>query len=229
MWSILVACVITCDGLNANSQTPPPPEALVAQVQQTVQTGSLIFSRGDCLAVKIFSRSAYTHVGGVVIRNGEAIVYDSMNGEGVRKTPLVEYLRQQTPSHIHIVHPKSAWSAETASAFEQHLEKQLGRTYAVKHHMTGQRCDGLHCSEYMTDALMAAQVIMAKNPPRVSPGSLREGVLNSATHREGERLELAPEDPAAPVDLAWYQRAWRSTATCCSKSAVQMRRWIVCR
>ena len=35
--------------------------------------------------------------------NGEITVYDSMNGVGVRMTPLAEYLRLQTPCEIHVV------------------------------------------------------------------------------------------------------------------------------
>ncbi|WP_083843003.1 YiiX/YebB-like N1pC/P60 family cysteine hydrolase [Schlesneria paludicola] len=229
MWSVFIACTLTCSGANADPETPPPPGPVMAAVNQTAQTGTLIFSRGDCLAVKVFSQSSYTHVGGVVVRDGQAIVYDSMNGQGVRKTPLAEYLRQQTPSTVHLVHPKTPLTQEQATAYETHLESQLGRKYAVKHHLTGRRCEGLHCAEYMTDALMAASMMTAKQPPRVSPGSLLEGVLTADVYVDGTRMELKLESPPQPEGLSWYQRAWRSTSTCCTGSATQMRRWILCR
>ena len=229
MWSIVLVCALNCCGQGPDPSIPAPADAVVAELSQGLQTGSLIFSRGDCLAIKIFSQSSYTHVAGVVVTDGEAIVYDSMNGVGVRKTPLVEYLRQQIPSKVHVVHPRTALTTEHAAAFEKHLESQLGRKYAVKHHLTGNRCDGLHCAEYMTDALMAAELMSAKQPAKVSPGSLLEGVLTTNVYAEANHAELKAVDPPQPADRPWYQRAWHSTASCCSKSTVQMRRWILCR
>lgn len=229
MWSLLLACVLPCCDGSADASIPMPDSGILAESNQGLQTGSLIFSRGDCLAVKVFSQSSYTHVGGVVFQNGEPIVYDSMNGVGVRKTPFAEYLRQQTPSTVHFVHPKSPLTDKQAVAFEAHLESQLGRTYAVRHHLAGKRCDGLHCSEYMTDALMAAELIQAKDPPRVSPGSLLEGVLAENLYSEGNRVQLKIAELETPKDLAWYYRAWNCTTACCSKSSTQLRRWILCR
>lgn len=229
MWSALVVCTLACCGPSADANTPAPSDEVVAELTQGLRTGSLIFSQGDCLAVKIFSQSSYTHVAGVVERAGEFVVYDSMSGIGVRKTPLVEYLRQQIPSSIHIVHPRVSFVDGKASAYEQHLESQLGRKYAVKHHLTGNRCDGVHCSEYITDALMAAELIAARQPSRVSPGSLLEGVMASNAYRDGNRLELKVVEPPLPPNRPWYQRAWSCTKTCCSKSASQLRRWVLCR
>ena len=229
MWSVVVACALTCCGQGADASTPAPPEPIVADLSQGIQTGSLVFSSGDCLAVKIFSQSVFTHVGGVVMKDGNPIVYDSMNGVGVRKSPLAEYLRQQTPSAVYFVHPKTPFSPEKAAAFEKHLESQLGRKYAVKHHLTGQRCEGLHCSEYMTDALMAAEMFATNSPPSVSPGGLLSAVTSEKTYVPGNKAELVLPDTPMPIELTWYQRAWYSTASCCSKSSTQMRRWILCR
>ena len=229
MWSVFAACALACCGPSADATTPAPHEDLVAEISQNLQTGSLIFSQGDCLAVKVFSRSSYTHVGGVVAREGKFVVYDSMNGMGVGKTSLDEYIRRQTPSSLHIVHPTTPFSPDKAAAFEQHLESQIGRKYAVKHHLTGARCDGLHCSEYMTDALMKAEVISARQPPRVSPVSLFEGVTMTSAYSEGRRFELKLSDPPQLLDRSWYERAWNCTSTTCRKGASQMRRWIVCR
>jgi hypothetical protein len=229
MYSALIVCVLSCCGSSAEATTPAPSENVVAELKQGLQTGSLIFSQGDCLAVKIFSQSPYTHVGGVVEKDGEFFVYDSMSGFGVRKTPFVEYLRQQTPSSIHIVHPRVPFQSQDAIAYEQHLESQLGRKYAVKHHLTGNRCEGLHCSEYVTDALMAAEKISAVQPSRVSPGSLLEGVMTANAYQLGNQAELKLADSPLPPGRPWYQRVWNCTTSCCSKSASQLRRWVLCR
>jgi Permuted papain-like amidase enzyme, YaeF/YiiX, C92 family len=229
MWSLIATCAIACCSPDADVNPPEPPASLVAEVQQDLQTGSLIFSQGDCLAVKIFTQSSFTHVAGVVAIGGESMVYESTNGVGVRKIPLVEYLRRQSPTTFYIAHPKVPFSKEKAQAFQQHLESQIGRAYAVRHHLTGNRCEGLHCSEYMTDALMAAELVSAKEPPRVSPGSLLEGIITSKIYREGNRIEINLPEPSQPVEQSWYQRAWDCTSSCCSKSVKQLRRWILCR
>lgn len=229
MWSVFAACALVCCGPSADADTSPPPEDLVAEISQGLQTGSLIFSQGDCLAVKVFSGSNYTHVGGVIAKNGEFFVYDSMNGVGVGKTSLAEYVRRQTPSSLHLVHPTVPFSPAKADAFERHLESQIGRKYAVRHHLSGQRCQGLHCSEYMTDALMQAEIISARQPPRVSPGSLLEGVTATRAYSEGGHFVLKVSDPPILSDRPWYERAWNCTSLTCRKSASQLRRWIVCR
>ena len=228
MWSLLIVCALA-SGPEAGPEVRSASPEVIAELKQSLQTGSLIFSQGDCLAVKIFSGSSYTHIGGVVVKEGHVTVYDCMNGTGVRKTSLDEYLRLQTPAQIHVVHSQQPFTPERATAYEAHLDGQLGRKYAIKHHLTGQRCDGLHCAEYMTDALMSAKLIRAENPSRVSPGSLLEGLEKANLYTDGGRFALKAVEPAKPANLTWCQRAWYDTGTCCSNTATQLRRWVLCR
>jgi hypothetical protein len=172
---------------------------------------------------------AYTHVGGVVVTDGEIIVYDSMNGVGVRKTPLAEYLRLQTPSEIHVAHLTTPFTADQEAVFQRHLEGQLGRKYAIRHHLTGQRCEGLHCSEYMTDALMAVDLIHANQPSRVSPGSLLLGLQKGDACADGGKYPLTAVAEPIPKHLTWRQRARHSTANCCHRCSGQFKRSILCR
>ena len=228
MWSLFVVCVLA-SGPEAGPEVRTASPEVLAELKQGLQTGSLIFSQGDCLAVKIFSASSYTHVGAVVVKDGNVTVYDSMNGPGVRKTSLDEYLRLQTPCEIHVVHPATPLITERAAAYETHLDSQLGRKYAIKHHLTGRRCDGLHCAEYLTDALMSARLIRAENPARVSPGSLHEGLEKAHLYTDGGHFALKAAEPPAPANLTWCQRMWHDTATCCSNTSTQLRRWVLCR
>jgi permuted papain-like amidase YaeF/Yiix C92 family enzyme len=228
MWSLLIVCVLA-SGPEAGPEVRTASPEVLAELKQSLQTGSLLLSQGACLAVKVFSGSSYTHVGGVVLKDGNVTVYDSMNGPGVRKTPLDEYLRLQTPTQIHVVHPQQPFTPERAVAYETHLDSQLGRRYAIKHHLTGRRCDGLHCAEYMTDALMSAQLIRAENPARVSPGSLLEGLEKANLYTDGGHFALNSVVPPKPANLTWCQRAWHDTGTCCSNTAAQLRRWVLCR
>ena len=41
--------------------------AAAADIGPQLQTGTLIFSQGDCLAVRVYSASSYTHVAAVVV------------------------------------------------------------------------------------------------------------------------------------------------------------------
>src|SRR5574339_643048 len=98
MWGAMLAAVLTATPVEANA-------AAVAELRCNLQTGSLLFSQGDCLAIKVFSGSRFTHVGAVVIEHGRPVVYDSMNGTGVRKQSLDDYVRFLSPSDVHVLHP----------------------------------------------------------------------------------------------------------------------------
>jgi hypothetical protein len=200
-----------------------------AEVRQQAQTGSLIFSQGDCLAVKVFSRSSFTHVGTVVCEPDGPVVYDAMNGCGVRKQPLDDYLQFLVPSDVEVVHPARPLTDDEAAAFVNHLRSQLGRPYRIHHHATGGRSDGVHCAEYLTDALIAANWMTAKQPSRVSPGSLRQGVLEGRTYVPGERYQFTEAKPSPPVNETWCQWSWRETKQCCSATCQQLSRWFLCR
>jgi hypothetical protein len=204
--------------------------AVEADLKDRVQTGTLIFSQGDCLAIQVFSGSPYTHVGAVVVEQGRATVYDAMNGAGVRKQSLAEYVQFLTPSTVWVLQPMQPMTSAEASAFVRHLESQLGRPYRIRHYSTGRRCEGLHCAEYVTDALMAAGWFTAREPARVSPGSLWQGVRQSERYAPGPQYELAePKAASPPRDETWCQWSWRETKECCTACCRQMARWFLCR
>lgn len=199
------------------------------QLAGQLQTGTLLFSEGDCLAIRVFTKSKYTHVAAVVMQSGEPMVYDSMNGTGVRRMPLREYIATEQPHELHVMTPRQDFTPEQAEQFETHLEEQLGRPYAVKHHLTGERVEGLHCAEYVTDALMAACVMHAQRPPRVSPASLAEGALASELYASATTIALEPPAVEEPAETTWCQRMWLDTKRCTTDCCVQMRRWFLCR
>jgi len=203
-------------------------EAL-ARLSDELQTGSLLVSRGDCLAVKIYSASALTHVAAVVVKDKKMLVYDATGGAGVRKQLLSDYIQGLRDARVHPFHPIEPLSEKQMQCFEQHLESQLGRPYAIKHHLTGSRAKGLHCSEYVTDALMAAEMLHAQNPARVSPASLVEGALESGAYRPGESLELVGDSPNPPEDQSWCAWLWFQTKECTCACCRKMRGWMFCK
>lgn len=224
MHALLAVVLVT-----ASIETYPSHDKAAAALAPRMQAGTLLFSDGDCLAVKVFTGSPYTHVAGVVVEDGAAWVYDSQNGVGVRKLPLTDYLAVTRPDELHVLQPTDAFNDERSAQFRKHLEAQLGRPYAVKHHLTGDRCDGLHCAEYMTDSLIAADLIEAERPPRVSPASLRSGLLKHQLYVEAETVRvLAPEPERAP-GRNWCHELWLDAKDCCASCWGGFRRCVLCR
>ncbi|MDB5339226.1 MAG: hypothetical protein JWN70_4845 [Planctomycetaceae bacterium] len=208
----------------------PLPAATVQEIAKSVQTGSILASQGDCLAVRAYSFSNHTHVAAVVIKNGQPMVYDTVPQTGVRVLPLADYLMSQRPSDVQLLHPTKPFSETQAAAFEKHLQAQIGRPYDVKHFATGRRCQGLHCSEYLTDALIASQHLQSSNPTRVSPADLVTSLTNYNVYQTGTTHNLPePPDPPAVVSETWYGRAWQGTKECSHDCWVQTRRWFCCK
>lgn len=208
----------------------PLPAATVQEIAASVQTGSILASQGDCLAVRVYSFSSYTHVATVVMQSGQPFVYDTIPRAGVRRLPLAEYLISQQPTDVQLLHPEKPFTEKQAADFEKHLQSQLGRPYDVKHYATGRRCNGLHCSEYLTDALIAGHQVESKNPAAVSPGELVSGLTEHHLYSTGGKYNL-PEPPAPPTppSTTWYGRAWSGTKECTYDCWTQTRRWFCCK
>lgn len=230
---ILLAAVI------ASAPQPRVTEVLPVEaapcVAKEVQTGTLIVSRGDCLAVKVFTQSPYTHIAAVVIRRGQPYVYDSANGVGVRCQTLTNYLCSQNPAEIHVFQPHEPLSPRQAELFEQHLDSQLGRPYAIKHHLTGNRAAGVHCAEYVTDALIACELLTAREPPRVSPASLVEGIVKSELYFAALTVKLAEPSAAEPAGQGgqpagqgWCSALWTDTKECTRSCYLRLRGMFCC-
>ena len=99
----------------------------------------------------------------------------------------------------------------------------------IKHHLTGKRCEGVHCAEYVTDALMAADIMRANEPPRVSPGSLQAGVKNSNRYRETRILNLEPPEPDREEGDNLCEQLWLDTKYCTQDCYASFKRKFLCR
>jgi len=203
-------------------------DQLADSLSSRVQTGTLLFSKGDCLAVRIYTQSAYTHVAMIVIRNGEPLVYDSMNGTGVRCLTLKNYLNTQRPATIHIFQPKTAFNPSMTAQYERFLDQKLGTPYAIRHHLTGSRGRGVHCAEYAIDALSACHLMQAKDPAKVSPASLVTGIVNSDRYVPSITFALERPPMVAEKPRGWCQQLWADTKNCTSACCIKLRGWVLC-
>ena len=224
---LFVAAVLAATPDNVETYTSL--QAASASLAGQVQTGTLLFNRGDCLAIKVYTNSPYTHVAAVVIEDGRPMVYDSMNHVGVRRQTLEKYLASQRPDVIHVFQPRKAFSKQRTEVFRKALKQELGRPYAIKHHLTGRRADGLHCSEYVTDALQASRLLHANRPQKVSPASLVEGITNADLYMVGRMVQVKYPVPPVPQGGNWCQQLWIDTKVCTSRCCTKMGRWFLCR
>jgi hypothetical protein len=199
-----------------------------SELRPKLQTGTLLVSQGDCLAVRVYTQSPFTHVAAVVLRNGRPFVYDSTNGAGVRCQTLENYLQTQSPDELHVFQPARSLNADRQKIFEGWLDGQLGRPYAVSHHLSGERGDGVHCAEYISEALGKCGVISVKNPAKVSPASLVKGITIHNVYSQTETIHvIAPTlEPTPPS--TWYGHAWHSTKTCTVTCMSKFRRCVLC-
>ena len=217
-------CLFSADPTFTESFTSH--EIAARTLTREVQTGTLLFSQGDCLAVKIFTKSPYTHVAAVVKEDGVAWVYDSAKGCGVRKLKLKEYLTYLRNDDLHVFHPAQKFSTQEQRAFQKHLISQLGTEYGIQHHLTGKRADGLHCAEYMTDALMATDLIHANRPSKVSPASLVKGLLQSDLYLAVKTITV--EEPSKPEPEGRCARIWFKTKSGSKMCWYKMKGWVFC-
>jgi hypothetical protein len=202
--------------------------AAAVALADKMQTGTLLFNRGDCLAIKVYTNSPYTHVAAVVMEQGSPFVYDSMNGVGVRRLSLEQYLKTQRPDVIHVFQPAKPFSQRRSRIFKNALESELGRPYAVKHHLTGKRSKGLHCSEYVTDALKSTRLIAVQRPPKVSPASLVKGILQAELYQATHKIQVVEPRPSVAKGDNWCDQLWIDTKVCTSRCTIKMRRWFLC-
>jgi hypothetical protein len=228
MNALLLTLVLAAPEPAAVTLTTDSMSDVAEAINADLRTGTLLFCKGDCLAVKFFTRSPYTHVAAVVMKDGRPVVYDSMNGVGTRSMPLGDWLDTQRPAEIFVYSPIEAYSDERANLLRTALDERLGRPYGNKHHLTGKRAEGMHCSEYVTDALIDAKLIKANSPPRVSPASLREGLVNTELYAATKSLELIPPEPPAEVATGRCSQLWISTKTCTLKSCRKLKSWFCC-
>ncbi len=219
--AIIVAVILLQNGIfhslvYAESINTEPHREAVKTARTELKPGSLIMHRGNCLSVRIYTRSAYTHVAIVMpVQKGEGwVVYDSARKHGVRKSNLSDYLEESSPDKITFLHPCQNLNKRQCEQLRENLEKELGRPYAVKHHLTGKKSKGVHCSEYVTEALIAIDLLRARQPSRVSPASLLEGILQYNVYKAGTILKVATPDVASSENTGWCSRLWSDTKTC---------------
>jgi hypothetical protein len=227
-WLLIVALAGAAPDTSAGNTAVGSLQEATKLLRPQVQTGTLLVSEGDCLAVQAYTQSPYTHVGAVVMRNGQPFVYDACKSSGVRCSTLANYLKTQIDHEVHVLQPRKAFSEGGAGEFARRLDSQLGRPYSVRHHLTGELVDGVHCAEYVTDALASCRVVKVQNAANVSPVSLVVGVTRAKVYSPLQTIRIVREVTPEPRAASWYGRLWQDTKSCTANCYRQTRAWFVC-
>ncbi len=219
----MVLLLVMASSSLAEDVSPP------ASLSEHAQSGTLLFSKGDCLAVRVFTGSPYTHVAMICREKGDLVVYDAHPGDGVRRQSLETYLECIAPGQVQSLQPRRSLTADEQAKLQSYLAGKLGTPYSVLHHTTGRRAAGLHCAEYLTDALMELRWIEAQSPPRVSPGSLLQGLTEGNVYVNGASYALEEPVISTPVGRNRCEQMWLDSKSCCRKCCRQLSRWFLCR
>lgn len=227
-WLVIVALAGAAPDASAGNTAVGSLQEATSILRPQVQTGTLLVSEGDCLAVQAYTQSPYTHVGAVVMRNGQPFVYDACKSTGVRCSTLANYLKTQIDHEVHVLQPRKALSEDGAGEFARRLDSQLGRPYSVRHHLTGESVDGVHCAEYVTDALASCRLLKVENAANVSPASLVVGVTRAKVYSPLQTIRIVGQVTPQPRAASWYGRLWQDTKNCTASCYRQTRAWFVC-
>jgi hypothetical protein len=227
-WLVIVALAGAAPNASADNTAVGSLQEATKLLSPQVQTGTLLVSEGDCLAVQAYTQSPYTHVGAVVMRDGQPFVYDACKSTGVRCSTLANYLKTQINHEVHVLQPRKEFPEDGAVEFARRLDSQLGRPYCVRHHLTGESVDGVHCAEFVSDALATCRVIKVRNAANVSPASLVQGVTQSQIYSPLRTVRIRQVQAPEPRAATWYGRVWQDTKSCTANCYRQTRAWFVC-
>lgn len=212
------------DGLKCDSAVTAAREMAPA-----LQTGTLLVTKGDCLAVQVYTQSPFTHVAVVVVRNTRPLVYESANGIGARCLSLEKYLGTQNQHEVHVFQPRTELSDVSKHKLEVYLDSQLGRPYEVQHFLTGDPSTGMHCSEYVTNGLIQSGLLKAKQPARVSPASLVQGITQSEVYAAKQTILIQLPEASRTQTSTWYGQLWQQTKNCTADCYQQTKGCLFCK
>ena len=89
-WLVIVALAGAAPDASAGNTAVGSLQEATSILRPQVQTGTLLVSEGDCLAVQAYTQSPYTHVGAVVMRNGQPFVTPAnRRASAARRWPII--------------------------------------------------------------------------------------------------------------------------------------------
>jgi hypothetical protein len=150
---LLLVLALVVAGWVALALTPPKPDTLA------LQDGDLVFQTNfdtQGLAVMLASRSPYTHMGIIRLRQGKAMVVEAVGP--VTETPLRQWIARGTGKRMALMRVKDLAPNAAAKVFAR-AKREYGKPYDI-YFLPG--LDAIYCSELVRLSFEAAGITLGK-------------------------------------------------------------------
>lgn len=131
---------------------------LIFGVALAQQTGDLVFhesTSSQAAFLKLATGSRYTHVGVVVVEDGQRWVYEAV--QPVQRTRYDAWVDRGVDDHVVLLRPKTALTDDQQATLTAYVTSQLGKDYDALFAWTD---DTMYCSELVYKAYAEAGVTL---------------------------------------------------------------------
>ena len=135
--------VFSCEQVKPNSDTTNT----ATKIKPEMQTGDIIFqssTSGQSAAIQLATKSKYSHVGIVIIENGDTSVMEAV--QPVKITPLKKWVKFGSTDHYVVKRLKTTDASYTKGVEDliSYGKTHLGKKYDIKFHWSDKK---MYCSE----------------------------------------------------------------------------------
>ena len=136
-----------------------------------IRDGSLLLASGGHAAVRIYTRSPYSHVAIIFRERGRYWVYEANPDHGVRRIPLDVLLRTDQGDRVKLwlSQPRRKLSQDQVRRMHAYAKSQLGRPYSIQSLIPGRLAEGVHCSELVSRILSVGGIRVGNHHSSVMP------------------------------------------------------------
>lgn len=172
------------------------------ELETSIQSGDIIFQSTNsrqCKAVKLATKSKYSHVGIVLEIDGELIVYEAV--QPVKMTPLADWIRHGENGHYVAKRLKNADKILTSavlSDMENIANGYLGKNYDIYFNWSDEK---IYCSELVWKVYKEATGIEIGNLKTLKDFDLSSNRVQSImAERYGNNIPY-DEDVISPAGM----------------------------
>lgn len=172
------------------------------EIEKLVQSGDIIFQSTNsrqCQAIKLATKSEYSHCGIIFEDNGKFMVYEAL--QPVRVTPLEEWIERGEDGHYVIKRIKNAETVLTDSTLANMInigDSYLGKNYDLYFEWSD---DKIYCSELVWKIYNQATGLEIGNLKKLKDFDLSSRIVKSImTERYGDAIPY-DEDVISPAGM----------------------------
>ena len=170
---------------------------------------TVIYLENSNAIVERYTGSEISHVALAVNDGVTTWVYEATPRE-VRRLSWSSYVDElarlndgrRRPIKAFVMKPKRLLTQDQRERLVSYLDSQIGRRYSVKSYVRHMPSDGIHCAEYVANALMSANQLNADRSYRLNPAAL-VGQLRG-DYQTASAVSVPDYEPQG----SWCERSW---------------------